>query len=170
MSWSEWVPTQEAHARASGRRGVNKRRQEAAQARRDQVRPLLQRWGTSVAARVKIATLLHVSLRTVTRDMHALQERLPLPIICPLCHLPSRLDVDPSTLTGRPRRAGGHGGGDGSVDWDGGSGCLASPALCLARTPLTIAPGRRSLEPKGYDPRRDGRAGLGLIGAIGVEA
>jgi hypothetical protein len=101
--WRTWVPTNEAHARASGRRRYNAARQRQAQARREEVRQLLQRWGTSVAARVKIATLLHVSLRTVTRDMHALAERPPLPVLCPTCGLPSRLDVDPVTVADDPR-------------------------------------------------------------------
>jgi hypothetical protein len=56
MPWSTWVSTDEAHRRASARRGYNKRRQAAA----------------------------------------------PLPVICPTCGLPSRLDVDPSTLTDDP--------------------------------------------------------------------
>jgi hypothetical protein len=102
MPWSNWTSTPEAHARASGRRWYNKRRQDHAKARRQEVERLLQRWGPSAAAKAKMARLLGVSLRTITRDVHALQERPPLPVICPTCHLPSRLDVDPSSLTDDP--------------------------------------------------------------------
>jgi hypothetical protein len=56
-------------------------------------------WGTSAPARVKIALVLGVSLSTITRDLHALQARPPLPVLCPTCGLPSRLDVDPATVT-----------------------------------------------------------------------
>jgi hypothetical protein len=40
--------------------------------------------------------------RTIDRDLRALQAAPPLPPICPTCGLPSRLDVDPSTLTDDP--------------------------------------------------------------------
>jgi hypothetical protein len=100
--WTTWVATPEAHARASGRRRYNKQRQQAAQARRVQVEGLLQRWGPSTAAKVKMARLLRVSVRTIDRDLHALQDRPPVPVICPTCGLPSRLDLDPSTLTDDP--------------------------------------------------------------------
>lgn len=102
MPWQTWVTTDEAHARAAGRRRHNKQRQQAVQVRRQEVERLLQRWGLSAAAKVQIATLLGVSLRTITRDLHALQARPPLPIICPMCGLPSRLDVDASSLTDDP--------------------------------------------------------------------
>jgi hypothetical protein len=102
MPWSDWVPTPEAHARASGRRGYNKRRQKAVQVRRVQVARLLERWGTSVAVRAEIADLMGCSVDTIRRDMHALKERPPLPVICPTCGLPSRLDVDPATVTDDP--------------------------------------------------------------------
>jgi hypothetical protein len=102
MAWSEWVSTDEAQARASGRRGYNKRRRDQAQARREEVRQLLDRWGTSAPAKVKIALVLGVSTATVNRDVRALAERPALPLICPTCHLPSRLDVDPTDLTDDP--------------------------------------------------------------------
>lgn len=98
MSWSEWVPTDEAHRRASGRRAVNRKRQDHAQARREEVRQLLHRWGASAQARVKIALVLGVSLSTINRDMHALQAREALPLLCPTCGLPSRLDIDPASV------------------------------------------------------------------------
>jgi hypothetical protein len=102
MPWSTWVSTDEAHRRASARRGYNKRRQAAAQARRDRVRAYAQRWSTTAAAKVKMARVLGVSVCTVNRDLRALQAAAPLPVICPTCGLPSRLDVDPSTLTDDP--------------------------------------------------------------------
>jgi hypothetical protein len=102
MAWSEWVSMDEAHARASGRRGYNKRRRDHAQARREEVRQLLDRWGTSAPAKVKIALVLGVSTATVNRDVRALAERPALPLICPTCGLPSRLDIDPSSVTDNP--------------------------------------------------------------------
>jgi hypothetical protein len=102
MAWGDWVPTEEAYARASGRRAFNRKRQLAVAARRDRVRELLQRWGSAAPAKVKMSRVLGVSLRTINRDVRALQEAPPLPDICPTCHLPSRLDLDASSLTDDP--------------------------------------------------------------------
>jgi len=49
-----------------------------------------------------MATLLQVSVSTVHRDILRLRERQALPVICPLCHLPSRIDLDPTDLTDDP--------------------------------------------------------------------
>src|SRR5262245_9469616 len=102
MGWSDRVSTNDAHARASGRRGYNRRRQEAAKTRRLEVARLAIRWGTSTAARVKMATVLKVSVTTIGRDLRSVQETPPLPMICPTCGLPSRLDLDASSLTDDP--------------------------------------------------------------------
>jgi hypothetical protein len=102
MPWSDWVSTPEAHARASGRRGYNKRRQQAAQARRAEVQRLAVRWGTFAAAKVKMARALKVSVTTIARDVRAVAKDPPVPMICPTCGLPSRLEVDPSTVTDDP--------------------------------------------------------------------
>jgi hypothetical protein len=102
MPWSEWVSTPEAHARASGRRGYNKKRQAQVQVRRQELHRLSQYWGTGPAAKVHMARVLKVSVRTIGRDLQAMAEHPPIPLICPTCGLPSRLDVDPSTLTDDP--------------------------------------------------------------------
>jgi hypothetical protein len=103
MAWSTWVSTPEAHARASARRGYNKQRQEAVRARRLEIQRLTVRWGTSAAAKVKLARYFRVSLRTIARDLQAMQEDPVLPALCPLCGLPTDLTADPTTLTDDPQ-------------------------------------------------------------------
>jgi hypothetical protein len=98
VGWAVHVSRDEMERRASGRRRHNKLRQQAAAARREEVRQLLQRWGTTAAAKVKMARRFRVSISTITRDVRALQERPPIPALCPLCGLPSRLDIDPAAL------------------------------------------------------------------------
>jgi hypothetical protein len=98
MGWAAYVSVDEMQRRASGRRRYNKQQQEAAKRRRARVRELSQRWGTSAAAKGKIAAACQVSVRTIARDLQALQERPPVPLLCPTCGLPSRLDVDPTEL------------------------------------------------------------------------
>src|SRR5688500_16409873 len=100
-SWTTWVSTDEAHRRAAGRRRHNRQRQAAAQARRDQVRALVQRWGLTPATRVKLARMFRVSRSTIDRDLKALADAPPLPPVCPTCGLPTSLTADPAALLER---------------------------------------------------------------------
>jgi hypothetical protein len=135
VAWSTPVPNEVAARRAGGRRGYNKRRRQQQQARQAQVKQLVRRWGTSPAARLKMALALGVSVKTIARDLQAARERPPLPLVCPLCGLPSRLDVNPADVTDPAQ--------------------LEALEMAMERymgAPQT-APGRRSPRPTGVAPR-----------------
>ena len=152
ISWSARVSNDVAARRAGGRRALNKRRRQAQQARQAQVKQFARRWGTSAAARLKMALALGVSTRTIARDLQqALRPRPPLPVICPTCGLPSRLDFDPATVTDPDELM-----------------ALETAMASVVGAPET-APGRRSPRPTGVAPRRAVNGAPGAIPVPGPE-
>jgi hypothetical protein len=85
-AWSETVSTDEAHARAGGRRRYNTTQQARAAWRRGQVAELLIAAGGFFVPgmQARIARHLGVSRSTVCRDVQAILRGLPSPW-CPCC-------------------------------------------------------------------------------------
>jgi hypothetical protein len=85
-SWSEPTSTDEAHARAAGRRRYNALRQERAQLRRGRVAELaLEYGGLHYGVQASIARQLGVSEATICRDLRAILTPTRDRRRCPFC-------------------------------------------------------------------------------------
>ena len=90
QAWQRWVPDAEAACRAGGRRRHNAARQRHAQTRREEVRQLLDRWAHFRAGAGQNRPRPGREPEHDHPRRAGAGRRPPLPVICPLCHLPSR--------------------------------------------------------------------------------